>query len=768
MGIILKNLHLVNFKGARDVELSFNPGTTMVRGDNGTGKTTVFDAFTWLLFGKDSTNRSDSNFNIKTLDAQGNPILKQEHSVTAILDVDGKELKLKRMYREKWEKPTGTTTEVLKNHETLFYVNDVKIPTKREYDAKISSIIPENVFRMITNPFYFPSLKPEDQKEMLQNMAGNVTDEDVARLKPEYAEFLAALEGTTIMERAKEIKAKKSACNEELSLIPTKIETAAKLKPADEDWDALEKDLEAKKQELEKVDAILANDRSAQNAEVYEKRNSLQTQINSKKLEESNRKNALRLEADKKRNADIQEAENAAASQRNEYTRKINDKKAELIKREGEVKLSIGSSYENAKKKVTELEAKIKAKQDEINRLKGNKSSLEADVLDAQKNVSDTEATIKEKEGEITDLRAEFQKIYAEEFIMDPAQMVCPTCKRPLDMDDLEAKRQELEANFNSQKAERIKANQEKGKATREKLDNLNTTLERQRKTLQDKDDKLKQADSDITNSENELTELNRDLVSARASVPAVPDYNKALSEDAEYQRISKEIQTTQAERDSITAAVIPTPDYLEIEKKDEVLIGLANEITELQNQLSVIKDPAGDQPEADNSAAKADKERINGEIATINQRLGQKAILERANKEIQELEEQRDKLNEKVADLEKWEFDCLQFQKAKDAELLRRINDLFKLVSFSFVSSQLNGGEKLTCVCTVNGTPYPDVNNAGKINAGLDIINAICKSQGVNAPIFVDNAESVNNVMETSSQKILLCVTTDKQLSIQ
>ena len=62
MAIILKSLHLVNFKGARDVELSFNPGTTLVSGDNGTGKTTVFDAFTWLLFGKDSTNRSDSNF----------------------------------------------------------------------------------------------------------------------------------------------------------------------------------------------------------------------------------------------------------------------------------------------------------------------------------------------------------------------------------------------------------------------------------------------------------------------------------------------------------------------------------------------------------------------------------------------------------------------------------------------------------------------------------------------------------------------------------
>ena len=89
MEIVLKSLHLVNFKGARDLELSFSPGTSLVKGDNGTGKTTVFDAFTWLLFGKDSTQRSDSNFNIKTLDSQGNPILKQEHSVTALLMVDG-------------------------------------------------------------------------------------------------------------------------------------------------------------------------------------------------------------------------------------------------------------------------------------------------------------------------------------------------------------------------------------------------------------------------------------------------------------------------------------------------------------------------------------------------------------------------------------------------------------------------------------------------------------------------------------------------------
>ena len=63
--ITLKSLSLVNFKGVRSQEIKFSDQVTVVCGENGTGKTTVFDAFLWLLFGKDSTGRSDSNFNIK-------------------------------------------------------------------------------------------------------------------------------------------------------------------------------------------------------------------------------------------------------------------------------------------------------------------------------------------------------------------------------------------------------------------------------------------------------------------------------------------------------------------------------------------------------------------------------------------------------------------------------------------------------------------------------------------------------------------------------
>ena len=120
------------------------------------------------------------------------------------------------------------------------------------------------------------------------------------------------------------------------------------------------------------------------------------------------------------------------------------------------------------------------------------------------------------------------------------------------------------------------------------------------------------------------------------------------------------------------------------------------------------------------------------------------------------------------LAELERIEDLAFNFQKDKDAELTRRINGLFKVVSFTFTREQLNGNEKLACICTVNGTPYPDVNTAGKVNAGVDIINAICKAKGVCAPLFIDNRERVNSIIPTVSQIINLKVSTDKQLTIK
>ena len=187
----------------------------------------------------------------------------------------------------------------------------------------------------------------------------------------------------------------------------------------------------------------------------------------------------------------------------------------------------------------------------------------------------------------------------------------------------------------------------------------------------------------------------------------------------------------------------------------------MRNDIADIDNQLNI------EVPQADVSELQSSKNNINAQIADINKRLGKRAMIERVSKEVSELEEKRISNNQAKADLERWEDVYTRFQKSKDEVLMQRINGLFSVVSFSFVKDQKNGGEKITCYCSVNGVPYADVNACGKVNAGLDIINAICATKGISAPIFIDNRESFNNIIPTISQIVNLRVSNDKQLTI-
>ena len=93
----------------------------------------------------------------------------------------------------------------------------------------------------------------------------------------------------------------------------------------------------------------------------------------------------------------------------------------------------------------------------------------------------------------------------------------------------------------------------------------------------------------------------------------------------------------------------------------------------------------------------------------------------------------------------------------------------MFEIVSFKLFAEQINGGLKETCECTVNGVPLSSLNNGHRIVAGLDIIHSLSNLYGVSCPIFVDNAESINdfNVPEMDAQMIYLTVTDDKELKV-
>ena len=119
MNIELKKLELLNFKGIKEKTIEFGRETNIF-GRNETGKTTIFDSFTWLLFGKDSSNRSD--FNIKTIDKNGEFIHGLEHQVIGVLDVDGKEVILRRLLKENWVKKRGFAEAVFSGNTTEYFI----------------------------------------------------------------------------------------------------------------------------------------------------------------------------------------------------------------------------------------------------------------------------------------------------------------------------------------------------------------------------------------------------------------------------------------------------------------------------------------------------------------------------------------------------------------------------------------------------------------------------------------------------------------------
>ena len=145
MEIKLLQLTLENFKGCRRLALDLSGRGAAIYGDNATGKSTVYDAFTWLLFGKDS--RGQSNFEIKPLDQSGQVA---DHgavtSVEAVLSVDGAALQLKRTYYERWSTKRGSSEASYDGNTSEYFIDGVPMK-KGEYESRIGELVSEDLFK---------------------------------------------------------------------------------------------------------------------------------------------------------------------------------------------------------------------------------------------------------------------------------------------------------------------------------------------------------------------------------------------------------------------------------------------------------------------------------------------------------------------------------------------------------------------------------------------------------------------------------------------
>lgn len=641
--ITIKELRVGNFKGLSNLTINFNH-KTRIDGANATGKTSVFDAFTWCLFGKDSTERKD--FSVKRIDANGKEVQRMDHTVEVTLSVDGIDVKLSRTLREKWVKRRGDEHEEFAGHETLLHWNDVPC-SATEYKAKVESICPESLFKMLTSTTAFNALPWQDRRKVLFEIAGDLSDKDVAGKNTEFVALLDEMAGKSLAEFRKELAAAKKRCKDEAAGIPPRIDELQRSMPEPVDETKARKELTKIDDEIAECDA-LATDRSKAMEKHIAEREKRANDIHQINILISERKAAISTELSDFINAEM-------------------------------------AQYRDADKARN-------AKRDQ--------------AVECERMVSEVKARISAIDNKLETLRNEWREWSAKKLEFNPADQSCPVCKR--EYEGIDAKQAEMLERFNADKAARL------------------SDIDRRGNDLKEAKEKFA---FQMAEHEKELAGLKVELTEFDVEAQNRPVYNHG------------EMYATRLEHDEQLKAHADQKAAIEAELGELVAVDLS-----------------------DINARRQAATRRRDELLELLQ--SNKRMLA-AKDRIAELENQAKTLGAELAALERKEFIADRFTKARVDETQSRINGLFKHVTFKMYRDLINGGQEECCETLVNGVPFHDANNAGKINAGIDIINALSYFHGKAAPIFVDNAEAVNQLIDTPSQVIELVVSDSPTLNV-
>lgn len=680
MEITIKKLTMRNFKGVlgeRVVE--FSPTVTKVYGANRTGKTTIADAFRWCLFGKNTEGKAD--FGIKTKDAQGNAIPELEHEVTVLLAIDGQEVAITRTLVEKWSKPRGVAEKQLTGHTTTYMVNG-QLYTQRDFNDYINSLCSESLFMAITSPTYFANLKADQQRSILTEMVGEVSTASVAKGSKEFEALLQVMGEQDIEKFRQHLSYQMKEIKAELERIPVRISEQqndiASITPAEPvDWKQVEGDMQATAAAIQRIQQAIADTVADQN----------KAQQAEQEKQQAQRQQVY---------AQIAELQKQQLEISNKYQRQNNEILAERELLENKVR----AEYTQAITSIQELTRQIN----------GHKNGITATQV-ALTSIANAKQEFKQR----------WAAVDAEQLTFSDSQFVCPCCKRPLEAEDVEAKKAEMLANFNANKAAKLDA------------------MEAEAAQLVERE---KQAQAQLAEHQSKHMELQPKLEAAQAKraeieamaetdkVPVITPVETLLQNDSEYQRITSQIESLKQRLNTM-----PT-------------------VTSMDTQAAV-------------QGLQADQQQLTTKLQQLTQLKLTGDTIAKKRERIAQLEQQEQQLNQQLTELEGQDYTAEQLLQRTIEQLESKVNALFSFVAFTMFDHKINGALKPICECTVGGVPYSDLNNAARINAGLDIISAMCKHKGIYAPCFIDNAESINEILPIHSQRIDLLVSTDSELRI-
>jgi len=490
----LLRLTLSNFKGIKSFTLDTQGGNVAVYGDNAVGKTTLPDAFNWLLFDKDSQGKKD--FAIKTLDAAGQVIHGLSHEVEGVFSLNDRTLTLKKSYAEKWTKKRGSATKEFTGHTTDYSIDGV--PTqKKEYDAFIASIADEGIFKLLTSPTYFnEQLHWNDRRKILLEVCGDLTDEEVidSAVTLGNKDMLALLTvinaGRSLDDHKKVIAARRSEINKELEKIPVRIDEATRSLPDITGIDAagLPTTIDIAKAQLQKKQDELA--RIQGGGEIAEKRRQLAT-----------------VEGD--------------------IIRLQNDHQADQQKA-------------------------IQEKYNLINAANGRASEAQAELTSAKRRMGVIATELEKLESNRKNLREEWRKVNDEQF-EHYGETACPTCGQDLPEEKIEDAREKAQKAFNLDKAKRLENINSTGKSIKANIETLNAENSDLVAKANDAELKVQENEADTVTLQIEIDALKDQT----KPITDNPKYTKKQQEKVNIEKAIAQLQAGNAEATTAVQAEI-------------------------------------------------------------------------------------------------------------------------------------------------------------------------------------------------------------------
>lgn len=652
MEIKFKKIRIRNFRGLVSFDANLEGRSVRISGANGLGKSSVADAITWVLFGKDSRRRTA--FPIDPVDDEGRIIHNLDVSVELEMLIDGQPTTLRRRRQEKWVQKRGMTTEQLDGHQTTCYIDGRPLPSS-DFSSHVDTIVKEELFRALTTPDYFPSLPMDQQYRLLVKIVGTRTLAEIAAKDEEAMKVVDELGQRSLDQYRQGLAYDLQRTRKEQELIPVRLSEVQGF--------------------IEQVKAKGADGKTAQR--------------HAKGIEEKLRKVTQEIDS----MAGVVRAENARYNDQRAYIQQLRQQRA-----------AIEDRIEKQNREARTLHQSLVCKAKEELEATEERHTAAKTMLGLH------ERRLKDLEQQLEDFRSRWEEVERLSFSWNAEEAVCPTCGQPLPQDQADQKRVEAEMRFNERKMQQQDALDEEGKklaASKQRLQDLSAA-----------------AREEMATAERLMPEARERLSKAEAEPIEQADYHDA----ADWQRLSGEIDQRMKELEQTTQAQEPP-------------------------QLAALR---------------TEEQAYRKELRLLEQTIDRSKQIDEYVRREKELQKQRTTLSGDIARIQTRLEAAERLQLMEANDLQKRVNELFPSVRFRLSRELLNGREVGHCELSVDGVPYSGLSTSERINAGLELINALARHYNIVAPIVIDNAEAVNKVAPTLGQQILLEVSSAKKLNVE